>query len=307
MIERLEMFIALAHERHFGRAAESCGVTQPTLSAALKQLEEQLGVPLVLRGSRFQGLTPEGELALTWARRITADARAMKDQMRAARRGLSGTLTLGVIPTALPRVARLTAPFSRRHPGVTLRILSATSAEILAALEDHRMDAGLSYLDPEGPGQRAALPLYEESYVVLAGPGRFEGRARLDWADLAGAPLGLLTSDMQNRRILNAQLAEAGVSTAAALESNSVLALVAHVATGDWVSVLPEALAELVTAPGRLRALPLPAGGRRHQVGLVYPARDLHRPVLEALIALAQGLGQDRLAPRPRAARKAQT
>ena len=73
MIDKLEFLIVLARERHFGRAAEACGVTQPTLSASLKQLEEQLGVVLVQRGSRFQGLTPEGQRVLEWARRIVGD------------------------------------------------------------------------------------------------------------------------------------------------------------------------------------------------------------------------------------------
>ncbi|MDY6859946.1 MAG: LysR family transcriptional regulator, partial [Pseudomonadota bacterium] len=74
MIDKLEMFIALARNRHFGRAAEECGVTQPTLSAAIKQLEEQLGVMLVWRGSRYRGLTPEGARVLEWARQIVGDA-----------------------------------------------------------------------------------------------------------------------------------------------------------------------------------------------------------------------------------------
>ena len=65
MIDKLEMFIALANERHFGRAAETMGVTQPTLSSAIRQLEEQLGVQLVFRASRFEGLTPEGQRVLT--------------------------------------------------------------------------------------------------------------------------------------------------------------------------------------------------------------------------------------------------
>ena len=70
MIDKLELLLALAKERHFGRAAEACGVTQPTMSTSIKQLEEFLGVMLVQRGSRFQGFTPEGERALDWARRI---------------------------------------------------------------------------------------------------------------------------------------------------------------------------------------------------------------------------------------------
>ena len=132
MIDKLEMFIALAREEHFGRAAEASGVTQPTLSAAIKQLEDQLGVMLVWRGSRYRGLTPEGQRALDWARRIVGDARAFRDEMRAARVGLSGDLRLAVIPTALTLVAELTSGFARDHPGVRFSILSRTSAQILA-------------------------------------------------------------------------------------------------------------------------------------------------------------------------------
>ncbi len=294
MIDRLEMFVALARERHFGRAAAACGVTQPTLSGAIRALEDQLGVQLVFRGARFQGLTPEGARVLDWARRITADARALREEMRATRHGLSGRLVLGVIPTALPRIARLTAPFAERHPGVHLRILSATSAEILAGLDDHRMDAGLTYLDNEPLGRVTALPLHDERYVLLtARGGPLDGAASVDWGALAGLPLCLLTSDMQNRRIVNQHLTAAGVGTEAALESNSVLALVAHVATGAWVSVLPEALAELVTGPGTLRAIPLTGAEARHTVGLVVPARDPHTPVLAALIAMARRIGSE--------------
>ncbi|MCS5603526.1 MAG: LysR family transcriptional regulator, partial [Paracoccus sp.] len=71
------MFLAVAKERHFGRAATSLGITQPTLSAGIKQLEEQLGVLLIFRGSRFGGLTPEGQAALIWARRIVGDSRQL--------------------------------------------------------------------------------------------------------------------------------------------------------------------------------------------------------------------------------------
>ena len=84
LIDKLELLLALAKERHFGRAAEACGVTQPTMSTSLKQLEEILGVMLVQRGSRFQGFTPEGERTLDWARRIVGDARAMRQEINGA-------------------------------------------------------------------------------------------------------------------------------------------------------------------------------------------------------------------------------
>ena len=110
MIDKLEMFMALAAEQHFGRAALRCGITQPTLSSALRQLEDQLGVQLVYRGSRFQGLTPEGQRVLDWARRISGDMRSMKDEMRSVHAGLSGMLRLGVV-VALALV--LSQPISR--------------------------------------------------------------------------------------------------------------------------------------------------------------------------------------------------
>ena len=118
MIDKLDFILALAREQHFGRAAEACGVTQPTLSAGVKQLEEQMGVLLVNRGSRFQGFTPEGERVLDWARRIVGDTRAMREEINALRHGLSGQLRIAAIPTALAMVAALTTPYRERHPNV---------------------------------------------------------------------------------------------------------------------------------------------------------------------------------------------
>ena len=97
LIDKLELLLALAKERHFGRAAEACGVTQPTMSTSLKQLEEILGVMLVQRGSRFQGFTPEGERTLDWARRIVGDTRAMKQEINSLKDKLSGEIRIAAI------------------------------------------------------------------------------------------------------------------------------------------------------------------------------------------------------------------
>lgn len=293
MIDRLEMFLALAREGHFGRAAEACGVTQPTLSSAIRQLEDHLGVQLVFRGSRYQGLTPEGERALVWARRMVADARALRQDMRAARAGLTGTLRLGVIPTALPMVAELTAPLAERHPALALRILSRTSSEILTELEALELDAGITYLDNEPLGRVAQVPLYAEFYRLLCrADDPLAGRARITWAELADLPLCLLPGDMQNRRILNQLLAESGVTAAARIESNSTIALVAHVKTGRWVSIVPKALAQMFTAAGDLVALPVTDPEAEHLVGLVTARRDPVTPMVQALIDAAERLAR---------------
>ena len=130
LIDKLELLLALAKERHFGRAAEACGVTQPTMSTSLKQLEEILGVMLVQRGSRFQGFTPEGERTLDWARRIVGDARAMRQEINSLKEKLSGEIRIAAIPTVLGMVASLTTPFRARHPDVRFRIVSCTSIEV---------------------------------------------------------------------------------------------------------------------------------------------------------------------------------
>lgn len=290
MIDKLEMFIALANERHFGRAAEVCGVTQPTLSSAIRQLEDQLGVQLVFRGSRFQGLTPEGVRVLDWARRIVSDMRALKAEMKVVRSGLSGTVRIGVIPTALPMVAELTAPFIARHPNVRVSILSRTSVEILAEIESLELDAGITYLDNEPLGRVAQVPLYTEFYRLLCAPGTaLAGRAQVTWAEVAEQPLCLLTSDMQNRRIVNQHLAEAGAAVVPQVESNSTIALIAHVMTGRWASVVPTKLAGMALAGG-LVAVPIVEPEAEHLIGLVMARRDPLTPVLAALLAEAERL-----------------
>jgi DNA-binding transcriptional LysR family regulator len=293
VIDKLEMFVALANERHFGRAAERCGVTQPTLSAAIKQLEEALGVQLVRRGSRFQGLTPEGARALDWAQRIVGDARTMKAELRATREGLSGDLRLAVVPTALAMVEGLTRPLLARHPGLRVDVFSRTSAEIRAMIDGLEADAGITYLDTEPLGRLSRVPLYEERYLLLTGAGSdIAGQARITWAEAAARPLCLLTRDMQNRRILNQHMAEAGAEAAPRLASNSVLVLAAHVRAGGWDTILPHATAELFAGDGRMAALPIVEPEVAHLMGLVAEPREPHAPVLSALIAAAERMGR---------------
>ncbi|WP_334065084.1 LysR family transcriptional regulator [Limimaricola cinnabarinus] len=294
MIDRLEMFLALAKARHFGRAAEAVGVTQPTLSAAIRQLEDQLGVMLVRRGSRFQGLTPEGERVRDWARRITGDMRAMKEELRAGREGLTGVLRLAVIPTALGAVTQLTTRFAEAHPKMRFSLRSATTTQLLSALEDHEVDAGIGYLDNEPLGRVVTVPLYSERYVaVLRADAALAGKARLRWADLSGADLCLLTPDMQNRRIIAGHLAAAGVEVAPRVETNSTIVLISHVLSSGWVTILPERAAAIFLEGLPLVARPITAPDAAHEIGLIAPWREPHTPLLSALLAEARRFDRD--------------
>ena len=293
MLDKLEMFIAVAKEAHFGRAAQSLGITQPTLSAGIKQLEEQLGVQLIFRGSRYGGLTPEGQGALIWARRIVGDARQLREEMRFSRHGLSGQLRIAVIPTALTWAGKLTTRFTEKHPNVRFTILSRTSIEILTMIENLDVDAGISYLDNEPTGRVSTEALYEERYMLVCrGDSPFAGRDEVRWRELDGQKLCLLTPDMQNRRIINKNFETAGVQPQAMVESNSTVVLVANVLEGGFVTVLPADMARFLTGGKPLEIIPLSGAGRGHSVGLVAPWREPHTPVLEALLAEARRMSE---------------
>lgn len=285
MIDKLEMFMVLAREQHFGHAAEECGVTQPTLSSAIRQLEEQLGVMLVRRGSRFQGLTLEGERVLDWARHIVGSARSMRDEMRAMRLGLTGKVKIAVIPTALAMVQELTTPFREKHPDITFSVLSRTSGEIRTLLENLEIDAGITYLDNEPLGRVTKVPLYDERYLLVSSVNAdYCNGSSISWQNAAKLPLCLLTPDMQNRRIIDSHLAEAGVEAKPTLVSDSMIALFSHVQTGNWASIMPEKMIETFGLPDRIRAIPITSPDARHQVGLITASREPQTPVIAALI-----------------------
>jgi DNA-binding transcriptional LysR family regulator len=289
MIDKFEFLIALSREHHFGRAAEICGVTQPTLSAGIKQLEGELGVLLVSRGSRFQGFTPEGEKVLEWARRIVGDSRAMRQEVAALKRGLTGHLTISVIPTALSMVASLTTPYRARHPNVTFTILSRTSIDVQQELDNLAIDAGITYLDNEPLGKVSAIELYQESYCLLtSADSDLGGHETVSWAELSNVPLCLLTRDMQNRRIIDQLLRSAGSPATPTLESNSMQVLLSHVRTGRWSSVMPSILVERQGVGQKVRSIPIVEPAVKHMVGLITPRRETQTPLVAALIAEAK-------------------
>jgi len=294
MIEKLEFMIALAREQHFGRAAEACSVSQPTLSAGIKSLEDMFGVLLVQRGSRFLGFTPEGERVLEWARRIVGDARAMRQDVDALKRGLVGQVRIAAIPTALAMSAMLTTPYRAKHPEVRFTILSCTSIQVLSLIENLEVDAGLTYLDNEPLGRVNTVPLYSEEYRFLtSSTGALGSRDQVTWAEVGKVPLCLLTPDMQNRRIIDGLLRSAGAAPSPTLESNSMIVLFAHVRTGRWASIMPAKLAETLGLTDNVRAIPIVEPAATHTIGLVVPDRELTTPLIGALVVEARKLAKE--------------
>lgn len=285
MLQKLEFMIALAREKHFGRAAASCGVAQPTLSQAIQQLEETFNVPLVIRSSRFQGFTPEGDLMLVWARRLVGDAQAMREQIMGLQRGIGSHIRLAAVPSAVPIVAALTTSFQLRNPTVRFTILTRRSDELIELLHQREIDAGVTYTDNEPIDDVLKVPLYQEQYLLLttkAGP--LGTRDSVAWAELAGLPLCLMTRDLQHRRIIDATLRAADVEVSPIIEADSIVTLAAHVRSGNCASVVPRSTVSMVDMSEPMRAVTLVAPEVSRTIGLVVSQRFPISPITAWLI-----------------------
>jgi DNA-binding transcriptional LysR family regulator len=287
-LRHLSYFVALAREGHFGRAAEACHVTQSTLSAAIRRLEDEIGAPLIERDKRFKGFTAEGKILLGWATQVVAGRDTLEQQIGLLRGELTGEVAIGAVPTALPTIGLLTTPLSQAHPKVTLRILSRTSNEIQRMLDDFILDVGVTYLDNEPLHGVDTYPLYAERYILLTpARGPFEGRKTVTWSEAADTPLCLLTPDMQNRRILNAVFAGVERVPNAHAETNSVMTLCSHIRTGVWSSVLPDNFLWVFGTPPGTIALPLVEPERALSIGMVVRRQDPAPPLVDAFVKAA--------------------
>ena len=285
LIRHLSFFVTLAQERHFARAAAVCNVAQPTLSAAIRKLEEDLNTTLIVRGHRFMGLTPEGEKALVWGRQILADFDSLQKDLTGARKGLTGTLRLGVIPAAMPSVSFLTDTFCEHHPSATVEIKSMTSRAIQHGLDAFEIDGGLTYLDNEPLERVRRLPLYRERYVFVCRPDHpFAQKDVVTWADAATQPLCLLSEDMQNRRILNGIAASVGLTITPSIVSNSFLGVCAHLQAGRWCSIVPHTFFYVFGGRRELVSIDLTTPQQSQSIGLVLSDRSLRSPMAGALL-----------------------
>ncbi|MDI3385301.1 LysR family transcriptional regulator [Streptomyces sp. B-S-A8] len=290
LLRQLEYLLVLSRERHFARAAQACYVSQPALSEAIRKLEEEFDVPLVRRGRKYEGLTPEGERIVVWAQRILADRDAMKSEVAALRTGLSGTLRIGSVPTASGAVAQLTAPLCAAHPLVTVEVTADLRAEdVVRQVQGFELDAGITYLHRELPDSVRTIPLYEERYVLLTDAADASAEhATADWPQAARLPLCLLSPAMQGRQVLDEVFAEAGLEVSPRVETDSVAALFAHVRTGRWASIVPHTWLHVFGVPHGMRALPMTGPTHAMPMGLAVAAREPGSVLARALADIAR-------------------
>jgi DNA-binding transcriptional LysR family regulator len=288
-IRHLSYFVTLVREKHFARAAEACHIAQPTLSAAIRKLENDLEVRLVIRGHRFLGLTAEGERVLGWARQILNDYDSLRLDLSGLRSGLSGTLRLGVIPAAMPLVPCLTTRFSSAHPAATVEVTSMTSRAIQTGLDSFELDAGITYLDNEPLENVRRITLYKERYVFVTSCGsRYAGRRTISWREAARERLCLLSDDMQNRRIIDGVFQSLGTAAKPMIVSNSFLGICSYVRHGGFASIVPNSFFYVFVNCRDLIGIDLVEPVHSQVIGLVLTARDPLPPMASALMAGAQ-------------------
>jgi DNA-binding transcriptional LysR family regulator len=294
-IRQLQYLAALAREKHFTRAAQACNITQPTLSGRIRQLEQELGVPLLERGQRYIGLTPEGERVLKWAHTILDNWHSLQSelqQIKGKTGQLVGRLVLGVIPSALPKASLLTRAMNLAHPSVDFTILSQSSEEIIRALNDFSIEAGVTYLDNEPVEGLLQAELYRENYCLfVAAENALAARASVTWLEAAQQPLCLLTPNMQNRRIIDRAFAVAKVQPSPRLETNSIMNLIASVRSMGLCSIMPDYFRNALGALEGVVAVPLAEPTVSHKVGLVAVDREPLSPLISALFVSAREIG----------------
>jgi DNA-binding transcriptional LysR family regulator len=291
LFRQLEYFVAVAREGHFARAAEACYVSQPALSASIAKLERELGVTLINRGHTFEGLTAEGERLVVWARRILAEKDGFKAELAAVQSGITGTLRLGVEPTASTTLAVPVAAFCGAHPLAKVEVESRLAAtELRRRLRDFELDAAIAQFDG-GDTALHTVELYEERYVIVAPHDRLMPRTPvMRWADAAQLPLALLTSDMRIRQVIDAACAGSGVELRPRVETDSVASLYAMVGAGDCATIVPHTWLHALPVVSTTMVVPLVEPDLRAAISVAINAASPGSIAARAFVSVAKEL-----------------
>ena len=290
-LTELRYVVAVAEARHFGQAAERCFVSQPSLSASVKNLEEELGVKLFERGKRGVFLTEAGEQIVAQARRALEEAERVKTVARQGRDPLKGALRLGIIHTIAPYLLPdLVGALRRAAPDMPLDVEESTTANLDRMLKGGELDAVILALPYEGPAIET-VPLYEETFQVIAPARHALARKKsiaveeLDAGELLLLPVGHCFRD----QILDA-CREFSRPPEAGRQGNSLETLRSMVASGLGITVLPATALTPRHASALVKAVDFSAPRPVRRVALA-SRRGFHRPAaLEKLAAAIRGL-----------------
>ena len=278
----LQMLVSLSRTRNFSRSATDCNISQPAFSTRIRKLEERLELPLVRRGNSFQGFTTEGEVVLKWARKLLADEEGMRQEIAFLKNDLNGTLSLGVIPTAMPFAARVSAKLREKHPNLSIEIYSESTQKIVRKINDFSLDAGILYF--ENGDSETTVKLYEERYVFIAPKSlTVSEEKQITWAEAAQVPLCLLTQNMKNRQLIERHFLDLALSPNIVTEASDFTAVLAQVARGNAATIAPVSVAETFLDLKFTSQLDLIDPVMTHSVGLSIKDQSPVLPMIDAL------------------------
>jgi DNA-binding transcriptional LysR family regulator len=239
-LRQFEYLVALEQEGHFGRAAERCHVSQPSLSSALQQLESELDVTIILRHQRYQGFTPEGERVISWAKRLLADRKSMIEDLAIMRRNLNGKIRVGAMPTSSPVLPRISQLFTQAYPAVEIDIQFVGSGNLINELRNFELDVGITYLEGQSLKKLNTMVLYQEQLSLMIPKNMLSTRQQtIGWKEAAELPLCLLSPNMKERQVMDEAFASIDCDPSPKLECNSIFQLAFHVMQGDLATIVP--------------------------------------------------------------------
>lgn len=287
----LQYIIAVADTRHFGRAAERCFVSQPTLSGQIKKLEEELGVAIFERTNRSVEVTETGTAIIEHARQILEQADVIEQIARSRQDPLAGPLRIGAIPTLSPYLMPLVLmPLKKVIPQMHLVLSEEMTDLLLERLRHHEIDAALIATEVNEPGLDS-LPLFDEPFWV-AYPRRHEfyTREKITPRDLAGEKLLLLAEGhclaRQAMELMHMEVRSAD-DELADLRAASLETLIQLVRAGFGITLVPAlAMQGSWTTGSGVVAQPLAGKKARRRVSLVYRHSFPRREALQALADL---------------------
>jgi LysR family transcriptional regulator, hydrogen peroxide-inducible genes activator len=192
-LQELKYFVAVADHRHFGRAAEACNVSQPTLSSQLRKLEDHLGVVLFERTNKRVALTPMGKRLLVHAREALRETELLELTAKAAGDPVAGPLKLGIIPTVAPYLTPLIlGPLRESCPGMAIELWEDLTGPLLSLLSAQKLDAAIIATDLRPGTDLTEVPLYTEPFLAaLPENHALAGKNRVSAKELAQDLLAL--------------------------------------------------------------------------------------------------------------------
>ena len=298
-IRQLRFLVAVANELNFSRAAEKCHVTQPTLSAGLKELETQLGVMLVERTRRSVRMTSAGDEITERARRILADIAEIEALAAYHGGAFTGSLRLGAIPTVGPYLVPHALPLLRaRYPDLKLFLREELTDTLVSGVEEGRLDLALVAL-PHDVGSLQVEPLFEDGYALATPPDHMlAGRKDLTGQELAEHSLMLLERGHCLQRHALSALPSGELHEDESFSATSLPTLVSMVEEGLGITLLPRLAIDAGAAEGHAIALTeIPAACPR-QVVLAWRKSSPH---VKRFMAVAKILREARQAIKHRA------